>query len=319
MKTLLFILSAIALLTQPLTAQDSVPKLINYQGRLTDVAGANLSTGSYKVRFTLHSKKDSAQPGDALVWGSDYTVSVLDGLFNVVLGAGGGINVPGAGVIDIGFAFGAPERYLQMEILTSAGGSQSPPQIILPRQQLLSAPYAITAAGAVPVGGVIMWWGDKAAIPPDFEICNGAVPTTPNARLVGNKPDLQDRFVKGALSSDATRADLGTGGAHTISDRSSASVALTEAQIPDHSHGYADRFWIVNGSAGNNSFGYKISAGSLAANARGPDGSSFPRDTYWATNATTVGTGGSQGHSHTVPTHDNRPAFLEMYFIIRVK
>src|SRR5262249_54747593 len=50
---------------------------------------------------------------------------------------------------------------------------------------------------AVPVGGVIMWWGTVSSVPAGFELCDGQFPTTSGSLLQGRKPDLTDRFVKG--------------------------------------------------------------------------------------------------------------------------
>jgi microcystin-dependent protein len=150
------LLAVLFLTLAKLPAQDSSPKLINYQGRLAQPNGQPLADSTYMLRFTIHSAKDAAQAGEALIWGSDYAVDVVNGQFNVVLGAPGGTAVAETAVNEIGFAFTSPERFLQIEILNQAGTSQSPPQIILPRQQFLSSPYALNG---VPTGVLIPWVG----------------------------------------------------------------------------------------------------------------------------------------------------------------
>jgi microcystin-dependent protein len=68
----------------------------------------------------------------------------------------------------------------------------------------------------VPSGGIIMWSGSVASIPSGWFLCDGTNST----------PDLRNRFIVGA--GDAYAVDA-TGGA--------ASVTLTEAQLPAHTHG----------------------------------------------------------------------------------
>lgn len=47
----------------------------------------------------------------------------------------------------------------------------------------------------VPIGGIIMWWGDANKLPDGFELCDGK-PLMKGAQL-GSKPNLVDKFVKG--------------------------------------------------------------------------------------------------------------------------
>lgn len=82
----------------------------------------------------------------------------------------------------------------------------------------LSAPVTATAAQLnvpVPTGVIVMWSGAIGSIPSGWALCNGSNGT----------PDLRDRFVVGAGTSYAVGA---TGGA--------ATVTLTEAQMPSHTH-----------------------------------------------------------------------------------
>jgi hypothetical protein len=67
----------------------------------------------------------------------------------------------------------------------------------------------------VPIGGIIMWSGSVATIPPSWRLCNGANGT----------PNLQDRFVVGAGSGYNPGA---TGGS-------------ANATLVDHNHGLTGR------------------------------------------------------------------------------
>jgi hypothetical protein len=122
------------------TAQ-SVPGLINYQGQVQNPNGSLPPTADYVLSFRIY---DAAQ-GGALVWGpqvydgkSDVghggTVPLVQGFFNVLLGP---FDVAGR---QLNSAFANSIRYIEVQLGTN------PP--IVPRQRLLSAPYAFRASGA---------------------------------------------------------------------------------------------------------------------------------------------------------------------------
>ena len=92
----------------------SVPPLMNYQGRLTDALGAPLPDGSYGVAFRLWDDptSSSANVSTHLIWGREYGVNLIGGVFNVILGADVGTTIPGAAVNELTYAFSAPNRYL---------------------------------------------------------------------------------------------------------------------------------------------------------------------------------------------------------------
>ncbi len=75
------------LLTFSAVAQDStaiIPQMINYQGYLTNATGQAL-TGSYKITFRLY--EDSIGVSSIKWEEIQNSVSVVDGLFNVLLGS----------------------------------------------------------------------------------------------------------------------------------------------------------------------------------------------------------------------------------------
>lgn len=119
-----------------------VPKLINYQGKLTNATGEALPDGEYSVKFELY---DAAADGN-LVWGESRTVTLIKGVFNVALGGAGSQPVAGAAVNDIGFAFGQSNRFLQTTIVSGPGGGIG--QVLAPRQQMTGVPYAVEAQHA---------------------------------------------------------------------------------------------------------------------------------------------------------------------------
>lgn len=64
-----------------------------------------------------------------------------------------------------------------------------------------------------PVGTVVMWWGERGAIPDGWEICDGKEVHAPKAVLTGTKPNFIDRFPKGTVAREnLTALRKATGG-----------------------------------------------------------------------------------------------------------
>ena len=167
----------------------SVPKLINYQGKLTDTAGSPLPSGAYGIKIQIWSSATVGQ----LVWGQEYSnVAVVNGVFNIILGAGG-TTVSGAAAKDRGLAFNESDRFIGLIVTKGATGlAIANASEIVPRQQILSTPYALraqvaetTMSSLVPTGIISMWSGSIAKIPAGWALCDGSNGT----------PDLRDRFI----------------------------------------------------------------------------------------------------------------------------
>ncbi len=130
MKTLnqvIIIFAALVLYGNALA--EPVPHLINYQGKLTGADGSPLATADYTLSFKIYNQASSG----TAVWGPQNfpNVPVAQGYFNVILGP---LDTGGKSIVD---AFATANAYL--EIMVNNG---SP---ILPRQRVLSAPYAVHA------------------------------------------------------------------------------------------------------------------------------------------------------------------------------
>jgi len=157
----------------------------------------------------------------------------------------------------------------------------------------------------IPTGVIVMWSGSIATIPANWYLCNGANGT----------PDLRDRFIVGAGTTYAVAA---TGGA--------ATVTLTAAQIPAHTHTFSgttdtvgDHTHTINISYspdydyyGNNVTG--LNAGQNGANSV----------TGQSVNLTTAGAG---AHNHTISgttssvgsgtSHENLPPYYALAYIMK--
>ena len=101
-----------------------------YQGRLND--GVNPASGKYDLRFIVYDNgAGGSQQGPIL---TNSATAVSNGLFTVTLDFGN--QFPGAG------------RWLEIGVRTNGGGTFT---ALAPRQQLTSAPYAVTAANLAAV------------------------------------------------------------------------------------------------------------------------------------------------------------------------
>ena len=189
----------------------AVPQLINYQGKLTGPEGKPPATGDYTLSFSIYDNPVGQSCTSAqmqfptlydcarLVWGpqvfdgkSDMVghgakVPVVKGFFNVLLGP---YDIDGD---PIARAFTESNRFVEVTV-----GDDGP---VLPRQQVLSAPYALKSVGDVPVGGITMFFGEEEALPENWEICDGRSVDDLDSPLHGRSlPDLRGMFVRGAIN-----------------------------------------------------------------------------------------------------------------------
>jgi len=189
--------------------------LINYQGRLTDQTGAPLVEGFYGIQFKLW---DSPSPTTAkLIWAQQQTVAIQsNGVFNVILGSPGGSSVPGVtpAVNDLIYAFTANNRFLGLTVVSNTSGLVAIPSEILPRQQLLSVPFAVQAQVAsslvtnlenalCPAGSIIALGG--TSIPAGWLLCDGT------ALSSGQYPGLY-----AAIGMNWGSGDISTGGTNNF-------------------------------------------------------------------------------------------------------
>ncbi|MEO0053867.1 MAG: hypothetical protein ABIK22_06935, partial [candidate division WOR-3 bacterium] len=97
-----------------------IPRMLSYQGRLTDSLGNPVPDGNYQLTFRLYTQETGGTP----FWNEVQTVSVRNGIFSVLLGSVTPISsIPDAGTV-----------YLSLQVGT---GSE-----LTPRLRIVSAAYA---------------------------------------------------------------------------------------------------------------------------------------------------------------------------------
>ena len=191
------LLSLVFILGLSLTAFAAIPRLINYQGRLTDASDVPLE-GSHDITFRIY----DAESGGALLWEETQSVLIQSGVFSILLG----------GTTDLDLTFDNP-YWLAIKV-----GSDSE---MTPRQQIAASGYAMMADDvmSVPAGIITMWSGSIANIPDGWALCDGSNGT----------PNLTDRFIIHAdADSGGTRNVGAIGGSHTHT--------LTVNEMPSHRH-----------------------------------------------------------------------------------
>jgi microcystin-dependent protein len=238
MKKVLTILAIGLLLPAAHLRAQLVPPLINYQGQVLSADGSPLATGDYELTFRIF---DTVE-GGTLIWGPQVLdgtagvghgpkIPVVQGYFNVMLGPVDSAARP------LTAAFLGPTRFLEIKV-----GTNNP---ISPRQQILSAPYALNAANGVPTGTIMAYGGGTNTVPAGWLLCDGSTRNASDTTLsalfavigktygVGDGtalsfqlPDLQGRTVVGAgqgsgLSNRTLSSKLGTD---------------TITQVPNHIH-----------------------------------------------------------------------------------
>ena len=101
----------------------AIPRMLSYQGKLTDTLGAPVPNGNYSVAFKLYTVPSGGSP----FWSETQNVATKAGLFSVLLGS----------VTPIGAMPDGGAVYLGMAV---AGGSE-----LTPRLRIVSAAYAYKA------------------------------------------------------------------------------------------------------------------------------------------------------------------------------
>lgn len=181
----------------------------------------------------------------------------------------------------------------------------------------ITAPVTATAAqlnNAIPSGFIGMWSGAIGAIPSGWYLCNGENGT----------PNLADRFIVGAGSSYSVGAIGG-----------SASVTLTESQIPAHTHtitATSESAGAHSHSVSDSGHSHTYSAATGSANEfgtglTGTSGLSTTTSQYTGAAVTGISIVSGGAHTHTITatagntgsgsSHENRPPYFALAYIMK--
>lgn len=182
-------------------------------------------------------------------------------------------------------------------------------QIVSPVSGLNKTPssynndYILSKVTEEPVGTVKMWYGADSAVPRGYAICNGSNGT----------PDLRDKFVIGAGGALAVG---NTGGSNTKTHSGSTSSAGSHTHTGN-----------TNSAGSHSHSGTALAAPvSMSVDADGAAYPSPPSHTHElsinssGSHSHTVNTNetGSHNHTFTIASYDVRPAFVALFFIMKI-
>jgi len=266
------------------TSQAAVPRLINYQGRLTDNSGNPLN-GSHSLTFRIF----DAEAAGNLLWEETQTSVVIQkGVFNILLGSVTNINLP----------FDKP-YWLEIKVDN---------EVMSPRQRIATVAYAIRAEHGVPKGVVVMWAGKISDIPEGWALCDG----------YNGTPDLRDRFIVGARQDDSgvTKTNV-TGELTKSGDGQILSHSHTENSAGLHSHNINYKYGVPSGTSAGSRPG--IAASSLK-NDSSTALSSGPSWYGWDTGVYSMISAGN--HIHTINSSGggkNVAVYYALAYIIKTQ
>jgi hypothetical protein len=312
---------AVWLATTLPTWPQNTPSLIPYQGKLAEQSGGPVDSSK---PFTIVFRIYSTPVGGVPEWQEVHeNVSAQDGYFSVLLGSVTAFpdlamfrDVVYVGItIDDGDPQTAdvelrPRQAITpvlaavharlSEDATRAGEAQHAERADL----ALRANVADRAAGEVPVGGIVPYYGDPAQLPSSWRLCDGTAITDADSPLNGQRsPDLRGMFVRG------------------VDVQTALGAADGQDRTPDHSHSFyaSGRVWIDTRSM-NGWTGWKVPQAASA----------FRPNTYSLSVEDNVDQQQQETHGHTGEAnvsgttilgggHDNRPRFTSLHYIIRIK
>ena len=99
--------------------QAQIPQTLSYQGVLTDNSGVNVTDGNYDLTFNLY----AVETGGSALWTETQSVSISDGIFNVILGKVTSIDLPFDNPYWLGITVGTGTELTPRIELTSAAYS----------------------------------------------------------------------------------------------------------------------------------------------------------------------------------------------------
>jgi hypothetical protein len=166
--------------------------------------------------------------------------------------------------------------------------------------------------GSVPVGAILAWYGDPAALPPEWRLCDGALVSDPESPLTGQRvPDLRGRFLRGAACCGPGEGAGETGG---------------QDEAPAHSHPFSaatNNVWFGPESVAGWRGAETLPEGPPRGRPKAVAALTVPREASgrgpWPSHGHMGGSASFSGATANAGGHDNRPRFVSLHFIIRIK
>lgn len=230
MKTRTLLLPLLALLAaSPLHAVPAVPEIINYQGYVTNAAGAALPDGNYDIFFRIY----NVAIGGTALWAEKQTVTVSGGQFSVMLGNGVTVGTTNHDPLGTFLTTNAATGNLFIGLSVNAVG-QSNAAEFAPRQQLVANPFAhhakLADTATVVAGNGVGTTALAASAVTSAKIADLNVTTAKIADGNITSAKLADNSVTGAKIVDATvaAADLA---ANAVTSVKLADGSVTSAKL----------------------------------------------------------------------------------------
>jgi len=215
------------------------------------------------------------------------------------------------------FAAGIPDIFTAKGQIVVAGGADAAGSFTVGSNEQILSSLASESFGlkyisaGIPIGGIILWYGDTNTIPSGFALCDGTNGT----------PDLRDKFIVGAGGIYAVGA---TGGAstHTHTQGSTGSEA-SHTHTQGNTGSESSHTHSISGTTSATSYNREMVMGSWKDY---PD--SYHTHNYNITSGagsahshTNPTTNAGSAHSHTNPTTDassNLPPYKAVMYIMRI-
>lgn len=309
--TLLTLMAAAAIGGVVHAQQNPVPSTINYQATLLQSDGKTPEVGPVDLEIRLYTNKGDAI--GAAVWAEAHlSIDLFEGVFNVTLGEG--TVVSGLPHVGLDTVFIQEPFWVGVKVV---GETEERAE----RQQLVSAPYALTANTAitathgVPVGTISVWTGVDQLNPPEgWLLCDGTAldATAESAKYAALYNVIQTTWGGTGESSFNVpnfggRALMGnSGAAHRVGDLlGEEKHTLTVSELPSHNHSYEDEHSVGNNREGGDPI-FDIPV-------------FFEFDPFFDNTFRTTDPAGGQpgGLEHPTVAHDNMQPSIVMTFIIK--